>query len=113
MYSGPVHTGFVMDRVTLGLVFLRVLRFPPVSISPPILHTHVHRNTVLIGRTSERSVGTFKKSHAPSDFGEHWTEKNTFTLLYSVYISSNARRFRWPRGLRPGCAAARLLGLRV
>jgi hypothetical protein len=28
-----IHVGFVMDKVALGQVFLRVLRFSPVNIS--------------------------------------------------------------------------------
>jgi len=32
---GSVHVGFVVDKVALGQVFLRVLRFSPVSIIPP------------------------------------------------------------------------------
>jgi hypothetical protein len=34
----------VVDKVALGQVFLRVLRFTPVSIIPPILHTHFRLN---------------------------------------------------------------------
>jgi hypothetical protein len=34
------HLGFVVDKVALGQVFLRVLRFSPVSIIPPLLHIH-------------------------------------------------------------------------
>ena len=33
-----VRVGFVVDRVALGPVFLRVRRFDPVSIIPPTLH---------------------------------------------------------------------------
>jgi hypothetical protein len=35
---GSVHVGFVVDKVALGQVFLRVLRFLPVSFIPPVLH---------------------------------------------------------------------------
>jgi hypothetical protein len=35
---GSVHVGFVVDKVTLGQVFLRVLRFSPVSFILPVLH---------------------------------------------------------------------------
>jgi hypothetical protein len=35
---GSVHVGFVVDKVALGQVFLRVLRFSPVSFIPPVLH---------------------------------------------------------------------------
>jgi hypothetical protein len=30
--------GFVVDKVALGQVFLRILRFFPVSFIPPVLH---------------------------------------------------------------------------
>jgi hypothetical protein len=33
--------GFVVDKVALGQVFLRVLRFFPVSIIPPLLNIHL------------------------------------------------------------------------
>jgi branched-subunit amino acid transport protein len=32
-----VHVGFVVDKVTLGQVFLQVLQFSPVNIIPPWL----------------------------------------------------------------------------
>jgi hypothetical protein len=34
---GSIHVGFVMDKVALGQVFLRVLLFSPVNIIPPSL----------------------------------------------------------------------------
>jgi hypothetical protein len=30
--------GFVVDKVALGQIFLRVLRFSPANIIPPLLH---------------------------------------------------------------------------
>jgi hypothetical protein len=35
---GLVHVRFVVDKVALGQVFLRVLRFSPVNFIPPMLH---------------------------------------------------------------------------
>jgi hypothetical protein len=35
VHNRSVHIGFVVDNMTLGQVFLRVLRFYPVSIMPP------------------------------------------------------------------------------
>jgi hypothetical protein len=35
---GSVYVGFVVDKVSLGQVFPRVLRFSPVSFTPPVLH---------------------------------------------------------------------------
>jgi hypothetical protein len=34
---GSVYVGFVVDKVALGQVFPRVLRFSPVNIIPPVL----------------------------------------------------------------------------
>ena len=34
---GSIHVGFVVDKVTLGQVFPRVLRFSPVNFIPPLL----------------------------------------------------------------------------
>jgi branched-subunit amino acid transport protein len=36
-----VHVGFVVDKVALGQVFLRVLPFSPASIIPPLFHSHL------------------------------------------------------------------------
>jgi hypothetical protein len=36
-----VHVTFVVDRVAVGLVFLRLLQFCRKTIIPPILHTHI------------------------------------------------------------------------
>jgi hypothetical protein len=38
--SGPVHVGFLVNKGTLEQVFLRVLRFSPVSIILPTPHFH-------------------------------------------------------------------------
>jgi hypothetical protein len=37
-YPGLVHVGFVVDKVALGQVFPRVLRFSPVNFIPPVFH---------------------------------------------------------------------------
>jgi len=87
---GSVRVRFVVDKVALRQVVLRVLRFSPVII-PPVFHTHhlnvtLNRRTIdvtLNRRTTGRCLGTFKQSRAVSDIGEHWTEK------YFQIISSN------------------------
>jgi hypothetical protein len=40
--------GFVMDKVALGHVFLRVLRFFPVNFIPPVLHYTEKRKKLII-----------------------------------------------------------------
>lgn len=47
-----------MDKVVGRQVFLLVLRFWPVSVVLPMLHTF-RFNTSVTRRTSERSLGTF------------------------------------------------------
>jgi hypothetical protein len=39
---GSVHVGFVVDKVALGQVFPRVLRFSPVNFIPVLHHRHPH-----------------------------------------------------------------------
>jgi hypothetical protein len=36
--SGSVHMVFVVEKVALGQVFPRVIRFTPVNFIPPVLH---------------------------------------------------------------------------
>jgi hypothetical protein len=38
---GSILVGFVVDKVALGQVYLRVLRFSPANIIPPLLHIHL------------------------------------------------------------------------
>jgi hypothetical protein len=33
-----IYVGFVVDKVALGQVFRRVLRFSPVNFIPPVIH---------------------------------------------------------------------------
>jgi hypothetical protein len=43
--AGSVHVGFVVDKVALGQVSPRVLRFSPVNFIPPVLHyTEIRKN---------------------------------------------------------------------
>jgi len=57
----PVCVRFVVDRLALGQVSIRVLRFPPVSIIPPMLRIYLHPRVALTRRADGRSVGTFQK----------------------------------------------------
>jgi len=64
---GPVRVRFVAGEVALEQGFLQVLRFPPVTVIPPMLYTVLHLNTTQFGRISGRSVGSLKQSSALSD----------------------------------------------
>jgi hypothetical protein len=49
-----VHVRFAVDKVTL--------RFSPVSIIPPMLHTHLLLHIYIKRRTKERKLETFHKA---------------------------------------------------
>jgi hypothetical protein len=40
--------GFVVDKVALGQVFPRVLRFSPVNFIPPVLHYYEKHKKIII-----------------------------------------------------------------
>ena len=54
------HVWFVVDRVALGYVSIRVLRFSFVSIIPPLLHTHLQMLLILTRTTNRRRLGTIQ-----------------------------------------------------
>jgi len=68
-----VHTGFLVDKVRVGQIFLRVLRYAAVSTIQTLLHTQVHLNITVIRRTSGRSLRKLLESNATSDIGEQRT----------------------------------------
>jgi hypothetical protein len=58
-----VRIKFVMHKVALWLeVSLPVLQFSPVSINPPMLHTHFQLHVALTRRPSGRRLGTSQKA---------------------------------------------------
>jgi hypothetical protein len=48
---GSVHVGFMVDKLALEQVSLRVLRFSPVSFIPPVLHYKEKRKKLIISIT--------------------------------------------------------------
>ena len=71
----PVRVGFVVNKVALGQVSVKVLRFSPVSVILPMLHIRFHLHVALTRRTKGRILGTFKTNSALSEIGEHSIEK--------------------------------------
>jgi hypothetical protein len=52
--TGSVHVGFVVDKVAMGQVFPRVLRFSPVKYIPPVLqYTENEKNDYLYHRVAQ------------------------------------------------------------
>ena len=56
------HVRSVEDTVAPAHVFVRVLRFYPVSMISPVFHIYLYLNTSLVRRTSGRNRGAFKRS---------------------------------------------------
>jgi hypothetical protein len=51
-----------LNNVIVEHVFLPVLRFSPVTIIPPMLHTHLHLRVTLTRKTNRQSLGTFQQA---------------------------------------------------
>ena len=54
----PVRVRLVAYKVALGQDILRVLRFYPVGIIPPIRHANLHPHVALTRRTNGQSLVT-------------------------------------------------------
>ena len=63
-----VDVGFVVNKLELGQVFLPVHRSSPVSIIPPMFHTHLH--VALTRRTSGRKPRNVPQSNPLSVIGK-------------------------------------------
>jgi hypothetical protein len=51
-----VHVRLVVEKVATVQGFLGILLLSPVSINPPVLHTHLHLNVALHRRTNGRGL---------------------------------------------------------
>jgi len=74
----------VRDKVAQGQIFLRVPRFSPISVIPPMLH-------------AQKSMpGNLPKINILSEIGEHWIEnsldifyfKGLISVVYTVMIQN-------------------------
>jgi hypothetical protein len=66
---------FEVEKVALGQVFLPVIRFSPVTITPLTLHIHSHPYVAIIRRTNGRRTGEIPISSSLSEMGDPWIEK--------------------------------------
>ena len=66
---GPVYLGCVVDKVTMGQVFLPVIRFSPVSIISP-LHTHssIHHQHYVCQLSTVSLDNTLKYQYSFMDY---------------------------------------------
>ena len=85
VWSRPVHVRFMVDRVALGQVSIRVLRFPPVSIIPPMLR--IYLSTCCFYQKDRRAKpGSLPNSNARQKTRRSWIEKY-FDLAFKVFRS--------------------------
>jgi hypothetical protein len=79
----PVHVGFTVDEVTLGQAFLRVLKFPPFNVIPPVLHTHFFYLSQMLYNIS--NCNFLKIKHLKT--AQQW---NTQDLLHKLWMKWSA-----------------------
>jgi hypothetical protein len=72
---------FVVDKVALRRTSLPVLRFTFVSISPPMLQTHLRPHVALTRRTNGTSLGTCNQRSAISKTRGPWAEEYSDTVF--------------------------------
>jgi hypothetical protein len=82
--SRPFLVRFMVDKVALCQVFLRVLWFFPGIIASRTLQTLLHVHVAFTRRTNGRCLGTFQKAHALTEVGERWVDKYYHTLSSSL-----------------------------
>jgi hypothetical protein len=63
-----------VDKVLLGQVFVRVLRFSPVIVIPPMLHNHLRLHVALTRETNGSKRGDLLKNNVLSEIEECWKE---------------------------------------
>jgi len=94
--------------LTLGQVFLVVLRYSPVRIIPPMLHIHFYPDTNVVRRTSGQSVAFSNKAVVCQMPGERWTARNFSHLatadsrtrgMCSVVCELNFMFVKWISGI--------------
>jgi hypothetical protein len=81
-----IYMGFVVDKVAMGLVFLRVLRVSPVAVIPSMFLTNHHRLQASVTRSTRGgSMGTIKKQLSTKN-RKHGTERERETLLLDFFV---------------------------
>ena len=76
----------LVDEVALGKVSMRVLQLWPVSVSPPVLRTHLHLHAALTRRANERSLRYFQKQLFLRKNGDRWGIKLHFLIFKIKHI---------------------------
>jgi hypothetical protein len=75
---GSLNVGFLVDKVALGQVLLRVLRFSPVNIIPPWLYNFIYH----LGMKSRPTDDRCSETVSPIDKNN---KKSQTKILHAVY----------------------------
>jgi hypothetical protein len=86
-----VCMGFVGDKTVLGQIFLRVLRFSPVNIIPPLLHIHSCiilglDNGSVRGRSSFQTVSPHRNNKRSNSLREEHILRTSKTDCWGEYL---------------------------
>jgi hypothetical protein len=108
--SGPDCVIFVVNKVALEQVFSAHFGLP-VSIIPPMLHTHLHLSPAFIRRTNGRNLVNFKPSRVQPAIRKHRKEKQSPTVVPVSW--SHGCPTRSPPGciMRPACSVNKIYQL--
>ena len=97
----PVHVRFLVDEMAVGRFYLQVLRFYPVTIIPPMTHTHslvcqwryVNRLTVLLNNAI-KTINKYRLIRG-TPMGRPWGDRGLMFSCGNIEISchnGNCRR---------------------
>jgi hypothetical protein len=75
--------GICVGYKCTGTHFLRILRFSPVRIVPPMRHTHLHLPFALTRSTKGWILGNIQNNSELPEHGKRWIEKY-FHLVFKV-----------------------------
>ena len=87
-----------MDKITLGQVFVPVLRFSPVTIIPPLLHT-LRLYVAIIATSNYQKDKRAKSGYLPrgNDFSEIGDTSTFSSSLEGVHFSVSKYQFLFER----------------
>jgi hypothetical protein len=85
----PDRVRFVVCKVPLGQILLRLLPFSPVIVTAPMLHIRLR----LTRRTSGRSLGNLQKSSPFSEIWNNWIKNYNFHAVTLRTIQFSIQQF--------------------
>jgi hypothetical protein len=80
----------------MGQGLLEVIRLCALSVNPPRYHKHLHLNSIIMGKKSDRSLRTHKTKEGSFGYGWHWTQIQIeivplFEVLILHFVSSSLK----------------------